>query len=664
MTAARTISILLLGVLLLGASPPHGRITPLATSSWVFVGANDRLQYKTDGQGNRILDFSFAGYHGGGVALPAIAVAKNVAPVAGDSTATIQSAIDSLSSLPLDASGLRGAVLLAPGNYTVSSTLRLATSGVVLRGSGSGPGGTTLMMAAGAPFSMFSISGSGSSSAVGSPVSIADSYVPSGAMSFHVADASSLHVGDAVLVNRPVTQSWVHFMGMDTLTSTTGASQTWIAPGSVIRTDRTISAINADEVVLDAPLADSFDATYLSPPGGSITAYTFAGRISEVGVEHLQVIAPPLDVAITAPQYTGATLAAVTDAWLEDVAFQDTQNTVTIDGNAKRVTLDAVHVTHTVAHTGDRMADFGLSGTQIFVNQSSSDGTGEWPLVTQGEVSGPNVVLHFTSTQQAGIGPHQRWAVGLLTDNATLPNAPKNPDGGATGISYSDRGNHGSGQGWAMGWGVAWNVTTPFLVVQQPPGAQNWCIGCVGEAVTANEAGSGKPVPNGVFDSPGAAVSPNSLYLAQLCERLGPAALVNIGYSANDCAVPPTGASDGGADGSNGVPDASPDGAAGSREDAGGVAGTEGGPFDSGAGSAGDGGSGGSSGGSGDDGAGPPAQAAGGARDVAGGCACVAAGRAAPAPGESAARSARGGGFGLLFGLGLALRRRRRRPGR
>jgi hypothetical protein len=76
--------------------------------------------------------------------------------------------------------------------------------------------------------------------------------------------------------------------------------------------------------------------------------------------------------------------------------------------------------------------------------------------------------MNFTSTQQAGIGPHQRWAVGLLTDNATLPNAPANSNGGATGISYSDRGNHGSGQGWAMGWGVVWNVTTPYFVVQEP----------------------------------------------------------------------------------------------------------------------------------------------------------------------------------------------------
>ncbi|HEY2516574.1 MAG TPA: hypothetical protein VGI39_37145, partial [Polyangiaceae bacterium] len=240
------------------------------------------------------------------------------------------------------------------------------------------------------------------------------------------------------------------------------------------------------------------------------------------------------------------------------------QNTLVVGTSAKRITIRDVHVTHTVDHTGDRMADFGLSGTEVLVDRGSSNGTGEWPLLTQGEVSGPIVALNFSSSQQAGIGPHQRWAVGLLTDGATLPNAPNNSDGGATGISYSDRGNHGSGQGWAMGWGVAWNVASPYLVVQQPPGSNNWCIGCIGKEVTAVEAGSGKMVLNGIFESLGTKVTPNSLYLAQLCDRQGPGALEAIGYTANDCAVP------GAATGDAGAPAGDDGGVAGPSADAGG----------------------------------------------------------------------------------------------
>ena len=75
-----------------------------------------------------------------------------------------------------------------------------------------------------------------------------------------------------------------------------------------------------------------------------------------------------------------------------------------------------------------------------------------------------------------------------------------------------------------MGWGVAWNVITPFFLVQEPPGAHNWCIGCIGTAVT--KAG----IPQGIVDSRNVPVLPFSLYLEQLRERLGHEALADIGY--------------------------------------------------------------------------------------------------------------------------------------
>jgi hypothetical protein len=37
-------------------------------------------------------------------------------------------------------------------------------------------------------------------------------------------------------------------------------------------------------------------------------------------------------------------------------------------------------------------------------------------------------------------------------------------------------------------------------------------------------------VPEGIYDLPGKKVTPGSLYLAQLSERLGKQALKNIGY--------------------------------------------------------------------------------------------------------------------------------------
>jgi len=71
-------------------------------------------------------------------------------------------------------------------------------------------------------------------------------------------------------------------------------------------------------------------------------------------------------------------------------------------------------------------------------------------------------------------------------------------------------------------------------VIQQPPGAANWCIGCIGQPQhTARLFDSAPILPDGYFDSPGVPVTPRSLYLAQLEQRLGKSAIENIGY-AND----------------------------------------------------------------------------------------------------------------------------------
>src|SRR5688572_24859448 len=111
-----------------------------AESEWVRrgAGADGKLVYKTTPAGDRIMDFSHAGYRGGGVAIPDVAVKRTVKPSGGeDDTAIIQAAIHEVSKLPPDEDGFRGAVLLEGGVFPCASTITIATSGVVLRGSGS-----------------------------------------------------------------------------------------------------------------------------------------------------------------------------------------------------------------------------------------------------------------------------------------------------------------------------------------------------------------------------------------------------------------------------------------------------------------------------------------------------------------------------------------------
>src|SRR4051812_362498 len=182
---------------------------PPATSEWVHPGPDGKLQYKTTPAGDRIMDFSHAGYMGGGVALPDVPIKRTVKPTGGDDdTRSIQAAIDEVAKLPIENS-FRGAVLLAPGVFTCAGTINISVSGIVLRGSGSGAGGksesTSTIKMIGKPHLAISVRGPGgrgrrgmtndpeSASSQASTddatlfqTTIADAYVPSGTNSFRV----------------------------------------------------------------------------------------------------------------------------------------------------------------------------------------------------------------------------------------------------------------------------------------------------------------------------------------------------------------------------------------------------------------------------------------------------------------------------------------------
>src|SRR4030095_2278206 len=80
------------------------------TTSLVYPGDDGKLVYVADSLGNKIPDFSNAGYKGGGVTIPYVPVKSIVWPVPGDNSDKIQKAIDSVSALPIDIFGFRGAV--------------------------------------------------------------------------------------------------------------------------------------------------------------------------------------------------------------------------------------------------------------------------------------------------------------------------------------------------------------------------------------------------------------------------------------------------------------------------------------------------------------------------------------------------------------------------
>jgi hypothetical protein len=247
-------------------------------------------------------------------------------------------------------------------------------------------------------------------------------------------------------------------------------------------------------------------------------------HVTQVGIENLHIQCPPLEIAYTRAPYSAVRVGG-NDCWVRDVYCEETMNSTVLSG--KRITMEKVVVKHTYANLGaSKPTDFSIEGSQILIDRCKISGGNMYFVWTASLYPGPNVVLNSTFNGHGSrIQPHMRWSTGLLVDNCKVP------DGG---LDFANRGVAGSGHGWTMGWAVAWNCVADAYVIQNPPGAENWAIGCVGRRVQAARYFDTTPIlPEGIVDSPGIPVAPQSLYLAQLSERLGHRALTNIGYSSN-----------------------------------------------------------------------------------------------------------------------------------
>src|SRR6185437_656699 len=114
---------------------------------------------------------------------------------------------------------------------------------------------------------------------------IADDYVPVGAASFHVKDASGLKVGDMVTVSRLCTKEWIDLLAANDFGGGEGGG--WKPNSRELRWDRVIKSVGIDNLVtLDAPITTAIDAKF---GGGNLKTYSWPGRIHNVGVENLRL---------------------------------------------------------------------------------------------------------------------------------------------------------------------------------------------------------------------------------------------------------------------------------------------------------------------------------------------------------------------------------------
>ena len=484
-------------------------------SAWVHYDANHFLVYSNDDLGNHIPDFSYAGFGGGGVPLPTNAVVHtNLSAVVGDNTPQIQAAINAVAALPL-VNGSRGVVLLNPGIYEMDGTLTLGSGGVILRGSGSSTAGTILHFL-GASRQTVALQGSGSISRNGSIYTVTDSYVPLGATNFHVTNPASFAVGNLIIVQRPVTQVWINAIGMN-LTNIN-----W-TPSSGLSFERTITAISSNQLTIDIPLFNPIEQQWCT--GNVYNVTESAGRITNAAIESLRLRSDFSDASTNWGNSRALNFDSCKNCWFRDIVVDNYYNGINSGGGAKWCTVqDCYFVSNTIPTTSAGAAAFGGSGQMLLCQRcGTSNSTTYHVLVTQAAVPGPNVFLNFNSSDNGyDCGPHQRWAAGVLIDN----NVAASISGGNTGIKLENRGTAGSGQGYGAGFSIIYNGNSKGIINEIPPVNHhyNWAIGGAPGATFIHRS------DDGFFDATNGLVNPRSLYLEQLRERLGGAAVENIGY--------------------------------------------------------------------------------------------------------------------------------------
>lgn len=485
---------------------------PRPQGARVVLGGDGKLEHLPDHAGTVIPDFSNAGYMGGGVPIPDVPVRAELSPVAGDNTSQIQTAINQLSSLPLDQNGFRGALLLKAGTYHIYGQLNITASGVVLRGEGQEIGGTTLIAAGTGTRPLILVGGTTTASeVVNTRQAILDDYVPVGARSFRVASAAGFSVGDQIMVHRPSTASWIDALGMNAIPPRSdGLPVTqWAAGAYDLKFDRVITAISNNTVTVDAPMVNSLEKQF---GGGSIYRYAWTSRINQVGIEDLRGVSEFASDSDENHSWECVELRAVRNCWVRRVtgahfAF----STVSIESGAKWVTVEDCSLLDPKALVdGSRMYPFYIYG-QLALVQRCYARYARHDFSTSSKVCGPNVFFDCSSDHSySDSGPHQRWAVGSLYDNVRVPNND---------LNVQNRLNMGSGHGWSGANHVVWNSRAARFAIQNPPTAQNWAIGLNG---TKWAGAFPAYATDGYWESHNTNVLPVSLYTQQLQERLGP----------------------------------------------------------------------------------------------------------------------------------------------
>lgn len=480
----------------------------------ISLNKEGKLQYNSyTSKGDILPDFSYCGYKRGEADFPKVENKIILYPDKSfeDDTQRIQQALDSVSCMKKDKSGMRGAVLLKKGKYNLASTLFLNKSGVVLRGESCDEDGTTLVATTPKQYTLIQVGTSSKAKKKGCSYSIVDKYVPSGSRVIHIEKNNNLKKGDHIIVERIGNSTWIKRMGMDRIAprwvsttslspqeieeyrkkgklSTDGkkydATVQWEAGSKNICFERTIVDVSDketfNEVILDIPLTTAFQKEY---GGGVVYKYEYKDRPENIGIENLRGISlfdkrkvaclPYLKnyFADEKHGWTFLSMNACENIWVQKLVCEVFSLGYMMNSNCKNATIKNCSFLDPVSIIdGGRRYGFCFAGQLCLVQQCYSR-NGRHDFVLGATVAGPNAFVECKAElAHAASEPHQRWATGCLWDNCEVT--------GPMGyFSISNRGNYGTGHGWAGAQMVMWNCKADLAVLMSPPTAENFAIG-------------------------------------------------------------------------------------------------------------------------------------------------------------------------------------------
>lgn len=483
-------------------------------SSIVYRDGGGRLVYESDERGNRLADFSHAGYRSGEGEMPRRPVVRTIEPVAGDNTAHIQAAIDEVAALPLAS---RGAILLKQGRYEVSGIVYLHSEGIVLRGEGNGAAATnTHVVGTGTNqrkeqgIILVKAKTGGNKIEPGTLQNIVSEYLPMGSRTIEVEDGSKYREGDHLVIRHDATKAWLEAINYGNVY---GDEAVWVEGQTDLRMffHGTVTAISGNKVKLDTPLYHPLDRSLSQ---AVVYRHSGLGLVKECGVENMRVISENTGGTDEAHSWDCVHFIGARNCWARNVisvgfaesGFRFTETTRTTVQNCQAI--DPVSRIE-----GGRRYNFYIDRDSHDVLVKNSLATkGRHCFVGNGAAGVSGVVFTQSESRNAYSTSenHRRWGSGFLWDAIEWTAASTN-----TVLALYNRGNAGTSHGWTGTGLVAWNITAPGknLVCSEPPLGQNYAIGCTANVVGGN-------YPRGFVEGTGQTPSIPSLYEAQLAERL------------------------------------------------------------------------------------------------------------------------------------------------